>query len=695
MKRVLVAAFVGVMVGAVGAFVFLDRNLTAGGTLGRTVGRNIGDVPTMSGAVAEQHREDRYENLRSIEQILALPTDFSQTEALYVLAGRSDISSVQNLITEANRIADPADRNGALVILFSRLTELDSPTALALARTAIFLADRDIESEVWRSWGKRDLDGALLAAKAHSTSGQRNLAAQALFSVYGNLGNETTARIEHELGIRPDHSLRRRFLDDLAARSPTDAFEYVSNIHSRHDQWESLSWLAYHFIGNDPGRAGSYADLITDTRQREAYRIFVTSAIASEEPDLVLDQFLTAYGSRPKKAQVHSAMRELAARDVDSAIRYFERINSRQDRQRFGSLIAAELARQDPARALDWARENERSQYPQLMTSVLTQIASSEPRLAMEEANKILHATKRSRAIATVIVTVVRTDPHLAAEFVDQIANRHERQATAANMVSMWAQEDPDAAVNWAMTNNKIDSKVILAQVGRTLAMTDADTMIRLLPRLDEKNSVGWRRLIAQNLATQKSAAAAQNFIKRFAGSEDFLKLQAAVVRGVAENDIFLAKQLADQLPAGTDRDAAYAQLISYHANTNPTEAAAWLASISDTQHRNIATDRLVKFWDSQDSDSASRWVNNLPRGGQRDDAIVGLTSNWQEMTQSRQLLVESIGDSEKKYRARAKYISNVAQTDWRKAQTMLAEIDMSSFDRQRIQKAIDFHRDQ
>jgi len=695
MKRVLAAAFAGVIVGAVGTYAIQDRNLMTSGTQGRKISRDIGNVPTMSGAIAAQHREDRYENLRSIEQILALPTDFSQTEALYMLAGRSDSGSVQNFITEANRIADPADRNSALAILFFRLTELDSPAALALARTAMFLADSGIESEVWRSWGKHDLDGALMAAKAHSTSGQRNLAAQALFSVYGYLGNETTARIEHELGIRPDRTSRSRFLNDLANRSPADAIEYVINIRSSRDQREALWWLAYYLTRNDPGRAGSYADLITDAVQRETYRNFVASATTPGDPAVVLDQLITAHGPRPKRGQVYSAMRELVARDVDSAIRYFERVNSRQDRQSFVSLIAEELARQNPTRALDWARANERSQNPRWLIQVLTRIASSEPRLAMHEARNIPHATKRSQAIANVVGTVAKTDPHLAAEFVDQIAKRHERQTAAANMVSTWAQQDPDAVVNWVMTNDEIDSKVILAQVGRQLVQTDMDAMIRILPRLDEENAVDWRLQIAQNLATQTSAAAAQNFISTFEGSEDYLKLQVAVVRGVTQNDIFLAKQLADRLPAGADRDATLAQLIRYHANTNPAEAAAWLALISDKLQRSSATLQLASIWDSQDSDAAGRWVDTLPWGGQRDDVIVGLVSNWQEMTQSRRLLIESIGDSEKKTRAQIRYIGRVARTDWQRAQSMLTETDMPSIDRQRIQEAIDHYRNQ
>ena len=685
--------FVGLLLVLAGIYVILDRAPTITGTKDQNAVRDIDGVSKIPVEAAALHRENRYENLHSIEQILALPTEFAQTEALYTLAGRSNSDSAQNLIYEANRIADPADRDRTLAILISRLTELDPPSALAIARTTMFSADRNIEAEVWRSWGKNNLEAALAAAKMQGSPGQRNLAAQALFFAYGYLGNETTARIADELGIRPDRTSRARFLYDLADRSPADAVEYVDSIGSSYEQRQTVYWLANYLSRYDPDRAAGYADLFTDAFLREAYSNRVAGNIAAAEPEAVLSQLLSTAESRPERMQVYAAMRELAARDIDSAMLYLEQLSSQQDRSFFGSMIAEELTRRDPARALDWARENDRGGYQQLMIMVLRQIALSEPQLAMEEARNVRHTGQRRRAVESVVRTVAKNDTLLATEFVDQIVNRQERESAATAVVSMWVQQDPEAAINWVMLNNKIDPKTVLAQVGSNLVMTDIYAAIRLLPKLDPGSAAGWRLQIAQNLAAQKSITDAQNFINQFQSAEDYNKLRAAVVGGVAQNNIFLAKQLADQLPAGTEKDSAYAQLVSHHANTNPIEAAAWLASISNERQRRFATSNLVGIWYSQDPDATGRWADNLPRGPQRDDAIVSLASSWQEMTPSRQLLVESIGDSEKQTQAKIARIHIVAQTDWQKAQTMLTETDMGNAERQRIQNRIDYYR--
>ncbi len=62
-------------------------------------------------------------------------------------------------------------------------------------------------------------------------------------------------------------------------------------------------------------------------------------------------------------------------------------------------------------------------------------------------------------------------------------------------------------------------------------------------------------------------------------------------------------------------------------------------------------------------------------------------------MTPSRQLLLESIGNSGKQTQAKVARIHIVARTDWKKAQTMLTETDMGNTERQSIQNRIDYYR--
>ncbi len=83
------------------------------------------EVPKLSTQDAVTHRETHYENITDLKEIQALPSDFAQTEALYSVAGRSNVDELIVLLDEADRIANHHDRRGALQILFSRYAELD------------------------------------------------------------------------------------------------------------------------------------------------------------------------------------------------------------------------------------------------------------------------------------------------------------------------------------------------------------------------------------------------------------------------------------------------------------------------------------------------------------------------------------------------------------------------------------------
>jgi len=131
-KTPVLALIAGVFVGAL-AMLFAERfALEEGGTQG--VARDLVTTPTMSRAAAEKHREARYRDLTTIEDIVALPTEFDRAEALYALAGRSGSGAIQALLYEADRVADDFEREQLLGILFFRLAEVDPQSALALAR---------------------------------------------------------------------------------------------------------------------------------------------------------------------------------------------------------------------------------------------------------------------------------------------------------------------------------------------------------------------------------------------------------------------------------------------------------------------------------------------------------------------------------------------------------------------------------
>ena len=180
MAKIVAALVGGVLLGIVGTWIVVAPE-SGPGPVDEVV-RDIDVVPQMTPEIAAAHREERFADLNTVAEIFALPDSFTRTEALYTVAGRSSAAEVQNLIFEANRIADDYEREQALNALFFRLTSLDPRSALALAQSEYFEKVVSVEQTVWRAWGRTDLDEALFAARTQTSRAKQNLAAQALYA---------------------------------------------------------------------------------------------------------------------------------------------------------------------------------------------------------------------------------------------------------------------------------------------------------------------------------------------------------------------------------------------------------------------------------------------------------------------------------------------------------------------------------
>lgn len=688
MNRTLPVLGSGVLLGILATLAFI-RMGQPGSPPADDIVRDIVDVPQMAQATAEKHRVERYANLTNIEQILALPTEFTRFEALHVLAGRSDSAGVQNLIFEASRIADDIERAALLNILFFRLTETDPQSALALARMDQYGGVKSFEQTVWRAWARKDLDGALFAARTQASSVRQSFAAQSLYAAFGYMGNETTDRIEAELEIGPDRSSRARYLYQIADRSPAEAIGYINGLERGREQQELVSWLAYYFAPRDPTAALRYADLFAVASDGDRYRNIINNDVALQDPKATIERLLANGMDVQSSREYHYAVRELASMDLESAMQYFEQARSEQQRQTLGSAIAAELAKKDPDEALAWARANDRGQIPSLMMSVLGQIAQVDPKQALAEALDSPDERMRPMLVSSIVQQIVMNDPASAIPYLDQIEDRQQRLEVSQQLASTWIRKDSDAAIEWILGHDKEAAGQLMMQVGRRLLRNDVDAVIRLLPRLDGQYQENLRLQVAQQLATSRSPAEAQAFIQQFQTQTGYDRLQASVVAGIAQTDTVMAKQLADQILDSDARNAAYMDIIGQHARTDPIEAIRWLSNVSDDQMRGNASGQIATQWYSRDPAAATQWVTNLPRGSNRDDTIMRMAFSWSEPTKAQMDLVAGIEDRDKRGQVKIRQVYQLMQTNPDKARELLEDEDISSEQRAEVEATI------
>lgn len=652
----------------------------------QVVTRDLVATPTMTRAIADKHREERYKHFTTIEDIVTLPTEFDRAEALYALAGRSGSGAIQALLFEADRVADHFERVQLLGILFFRLAEVDPQSALALARTDPFRNVRSFERTVWRAWARRDLDEALFAAKSQTSIVDQRLAARSLYAAFGYMGNTTTDRIEAELGIEPDRSTRGRYLYRLADESPAEAIAFINGVTDYSRKTQYVSWLANYLSLTDPEQALRYAPLLSGNSNQKQFEQILRSSIAAQSPHATIERLIASGANLQQSREFGSAIRALAKSDPEAATLYFGQIRSVDAKRNVGWAIAGELARRDPDAALAWARENELTDYPFLQMNVLQAIASDDPQRAMDMALALPNSETKSRLVSQVIQGIAHHSPTDAIAYLDEIENPRQKEAAGQQLLQTWIQTDAGAAMDWVFSQDKETRTLLLQTAQHALVDRDVETAIRILPRLDESTRNQMKRQIAERLAITASPAEALSFIRQFEAEPGYGQLQAALIAGVAHSDVYAARQLADQLPVGEARDYAYSNIISHQARANPAEATRWLENVDTPHIRGTIAGEIATAWYEIDPGAANRWVSSLPAGPLRDATIVNLAYQWRDVNSQQRAMIESISDPGLRGQAKIRQIYSLMRSNPEQVRKLLQDDDIPAQERQRIE---------
>ena len=684
MQKPIFILLAGVLLGVVATAYFMRS--TQALRFATTPVRDLTDESDMSAVEAETHRRDRYASIRTIEDTLALPTDFAETEALYVLAGRADADELQNLIHQAARIRERTDREAALGILFLRMTELDPRSAIAIARSPAFGADSSFERSVWRSWGRLDLDAAIAAA-GEGNDRQRNLAAQALYASLRGIDDSRAERIGAALGVNPDSNFRIQRLYALADESPADAIRFIESLQSRTEQQEQFRQLAFYLASKGEHDRADYAQVIQSRLNR---RVFERSMLAQQiqsDPEAALKGLLGANRNDPQtQNHVYQALAQLAERDPEKAMEYLERLPNASMRRNFRSLVATAMARSDPASALDWLREDNSADSQILLAAVLGEIAQRDPQLALSEARSIADKRVRDQALASIVMTAAQNDPLLATDFVELIEDPNMRRAGVSQIAAQWAHVDVDGAVAWLATLDAGERRNALEQLGQNLVYADIDRAVELLPQLPPESGKKLRMQIAGYMVEQKSVEEAQVFIDRFKGTEDYPRLQLALVSQLVATDTARALRMASSVDDTRVRDQLYAAIVGQQAARDPRLALRTLDSISDQSARASAVSQLAFSWYAQDPSAADAWMRGLPEGAQRDMAIMAIASQQGNKSADVWEMVRSIGDAAIRKQSMLAHITMLAQTDGAEAARLLDAVELTESERRQYE---------
>ena len=653
-RKLIVPACLLLAGAAIGAFVAGQfRQTSPAARFEVPVERDLDATHEMSAEEAETVRRDRFASIHTIEDTLALPTDFAETEALYVIAGRADAEEVQNLIYQAGRIRELEDRHAALGILFLRLTELDPKSAVAIARSPMFGAEKSYEEAVWTAWGRLDLDGALAAAKQADRQ-QRELVAQALYASLRGLGDARVEKIDSALGIEPGRNVRAQHLYALFTESPAEAIRYIES------QPPVVQGELYGTLASFVSRAGiavspKVLDLITSPMNREMFDRSLGMLQAASEPEAVLGKALAAGERGRDRNEVLTALRT--------------------------------LARSDPDKALDWARSLGYATDESMLTAVIGLIAGSDPDRALNEARSLSTPELRSSMFATIASQAKSADE--VNRILAMIDDPGQRRRAIYQVAMRMAMKAPADAVAWASTLPDAERQVALQPVGQQLVRTDIDAAIALLGRLPAESSTDLAGQIASSLAQRGSGEEALAFIAQYKDTAAYPEMQMTVLNQLSNSNPEVALRMAQRIDNVQLRGRAYATIAGNYAKSDLPQATSILNYIEDPRSRMYAINSIVHVLNRRDPNAARNWVIALPPGSDRDAGISRLIATSRAPPRDAQALIDSIGDDEMRKHATLSYAVQLGSSNPDQARKLLDGLDLTDQERQQYERVI------
>ncbi len=649
MKQILVGAVLGVSL----------TSAVIGGW--RLFSQESGNTPTNQGAIevmlqrddmqqarqntprrqAAQFDSAQISQVQTIGDVLKLPTDFSQTQALYTLAANAEPRKVIELLAQADDIVDDSDRAYALNILFSRLSDISPQLALEAANDARFVVDENIQSTIWRTWARNDFEAALAAVAEVSPQQRKSSAAMAMYWAVGVFGNPQADAIEQTTGIPPSSWYIAQAIEKIGKRSISDAVVEVNRLKSVSKQRYVAYYLALLAARTEPDSALSYAALFSSNSVRNYFRNTVKKTIAENNPESVLQAWaLDGYTASSNQAG-YAAFEQLALQDFAQAQAYAEQAPASASKTHMLKLLIRSLARDDQQAALQLADQYQQQGSKGLLDDLVNNLVRSSPADALVLLESNANIDGYSGHVARAIGGLTDMDPQRALIKVQSLGDEEVRLAANKQLVMVWARQDANAALRYVLRTQGLLQNP--GGLSIDLSDVDVDLAMQYFDQASTKEHDGNIYSFVRSLVEQQSVNELINLLQRHRSNKKFDAIKTSAMHALSNSDPQQVIPLIDTFWQGRERSTAFLQLASTIANEDPRVAMGLLSRVTEAADQRQFIYRVLGSWSRRDAPAAKAWVLNMPAGNNRDDAINALADKLSSSSRQDMQLIESI----------------------------------------------------
>jgi hypothetical protein len=391
---------------------------------------------------------------------------------------------------------------------------------------------------------------------------------------------------------------------ELAKVNPSATAAAALNLPTSSLRNAVMASVAESWADQDPAGALAWVNglpLLPDSL-RNGFMASVAESWAAQDPAGALAWANGLPAGQAKNDAVKSVIDTMSEQDPSGAAAYLLQLPSGSNREAILGQVAYNWARSDPAELLAWAGQNlTGSDYDTVAGNALSHIGATDPTAEVAALAQISDPKVVNAAIPYLAYVWAEQDRPAALAWAQALPadNADARNSALSRILSDWTPNDPASAAAYVQT------LITDASFGGL-----ADQVINSWGRSDPQAALAWVESLppgsAQNQAMQTALAQLAN-----------VNPQAAL-------------DAAGQLTGGT-KDRAQTNIFDTWSGEQPAEAAAALTSMNGTYFSgttlNTVTATVARNWLNQDPQAATQWINTLPPGASRDNAVEQIIS--------------------------------------------------------------------
>lgn len=258
----------------------------------------------------------------------------------------------------------------------------------------------------------------------------------------------------------------------------------------------------------------------------------------------------------------------------------------------------------------------------------------------------------------TVLQSWASVDPVNAAKYYEEnprlfmtMGGRRGMQPQAGSVIvaTEWAKQDPTAAMQWANGLERGKDEALAAVIGE-VAREDPAKAAGMLSGIDPEAAGDSYRAIAESYGG-KDFAAAQAWIQGLPADQQ-QGAMAAAISGLARTDPSAAAAQVATMEDGGSKDRAVRNVVGSMAMQDPQAAAQFLTENGSADAQESSMRELMPAWVAKDPDGALNYAMQMEEGGTRDRAISSYVwSNQQASPADLVQVAENISDERSRSR--------------------------------------------